>query len=387
MLAEEWTRTRFQTGQPNLSIHDRTYRNIEQPAGLRLAAKLIFPPENLFIGISHAIFTGFIFRQCLLCGIGLFLLSHLLPANFLAARMSSRSNHSIAARQIGGLALIPAILVTLAIFAPDLEVNMQLFLCLSGASLLLWVVGGLDDRYELSEIIRLGSQLLAAITVLYGLGPDFRLLPNLLPYWLEATLIVFALIIAINVTNFMDGLDLMTVAGLGVPLVGIALLGALGLTGLTSSGIGAVAAGGLLGFALFNRPPASIFLGDSGSPPLGLIVGTALLLLARETHIVVALVLPLYYILDAGTTIVMRAAQGENILKAHSKHAYQIAKRSGWSVPKVVAHVALLNTILIACVVALLALDHPLAQLTFLLVAAVATLILLLDFRGHFRKL
>ncbi|OLS11792.1 glycoside hydrolase, partial [Brucella abortus] len=249
------------------------------------------------------------------------------------------------------------------------------------------VVGGLDDRYELSEIIRLGSQLLAAITVLYGLGPDFRLLPNLLPYWLEATLIVFALIIAINVTNFMDGLDLMTVAGLGVPLVGIALLGALGLTGLTSSGIGAVAAGGLLGFALFNRPPASIFLGDSGSPPLGLIVGTALLLLARETHIVVALVLPLYYILDAGTTIVMRAAQGENILKAHSKHAYQIAKRSGWSVPKVVAHVALLNTILIACVVALLALDHPLAQLTFLLVAAVATLILLLDFRGRFRKL
>ncbi len=266
------------------------------------------------------------FVSALLCGIGLFLLSHLLPANFLAARMSSRSNHSIAARQIGGLALIPAILVTLAIFAPDLEVNMQLFLCLSGASLLLWVVGGLDDRYELSEIIRLGSQLLAAITVLYGLGPDFRLLPNLLPYWLEATLIVFALIIAINVTNFMDGLDLMTVAGLGVPLVGIALLGALGLTGLTSSGIGAVAAGGLLGFALFNRPPASIFLGDSGSPPLGLIVGTALLLLARETHIVVALVLPLYYILDAGTTIVMRAAQGENILKAHSKHAYQIAK-------------------------------------------------------------
>ncbi|MRN42351.1 MULTISPECIES: glycosyltransferase family 4 protein [unclassified Brucella] len=327
------------------------------------------------------------FVSALLCGIGLFLLSHLLPANFLAARMSSRSNHSIAARQIGGLALIPAILVTLAIFTPDLEVNMQLFLCLSGASLLLWAIGGLDDRYELSEIIRLGSQFLAAITVLYGLGPDFRLLPNLLPYWLEATLIVFALIIAINVTNFMDGLDLMTVAGLGVPLVGIALLGAMGLTGLTSSGIGAVAAGGLLGFALFNRPPASIFLGDSGSPPLGLIAGTALLLLARETHIVVALVLPLYYILDAGTTIVMRAAQGENILKAHSKHAYQIAKRGGWSVPKVVAHVALLNAILIACVVALLALDHPLAQLAFLLVAAVATLILLLDFRGRFRKL
>ena len=58
----------------------------------------------------------------------------------------------------------------------------------------------------------------------------------------------------------------------------------------------------------------------------------ALILLARETHIVVALIVPLYYILDAGTTIVMRLSQGENILKAHSKHAYQTAKRSGWSV-------------------------------------------------------
>ncbi|MEC6999915.1 hypothetical protein VXQ18_12730 [Brucella abortus] len=141
-----------------------------------------------------------------------------------------------------------------------------------------------DDRYELSEIIRLGSQLLAAITVLYGLGPDFRLLPNLLPYWLEATLIVFALIIAINVTNFMDGLDLMTVAGLGVPLVGIALLGALGLTGLTSSGIGAVAAGGLLGFAPVQPPACQHFLGDSGSSPIGVDRRNSLCCCLRVKH-------------------------------------------------------------------------------------------------------
>ncbi len=325
--------------------------------------------------------------SALLCGIGLFLLSHLLPASFLAARMSARSNHSVTARQIGGLALIPAVGITLMIFAPDLEVNRQLFWCLSGASLLLWIVGGLDDRYELSEIIRLGSQFLAAVTVLYGFGADFRLLPDLLPHWLEAALVVLALVIAINVTNFMDGLDLMTAAGMGLPLAGSALLAALGLAGLASGGIGAVVAGGLLGFALFNRPPASIFLGDSGSLPLGLMAGTALLLLARETHIVVALILPLYYILDAGTTIVMRGLQGENILKAHSKHAYQVAKRAGWSVLKVVGHVALLNVILITCAVALLALDHPLTQLAFLLIAVVATLVLILDFRGRFRKL
>ncbi|MEL4374243.1 glycosyltransferase family 4 protein [Brucella cytisi] len=322
-----------------------------------------------------------------LCGIGLYLLDRLLPEHFLAARMSSRSNHTTVARQIGGLALVPAIIVTVLIFAPDLEISADLALCLSGASLLLWIVGGLDDRYELSEIIRLGSQFVAAGLVVYGLGPDFRLLPNLLPFWLEVMLIVFSLVIAINVTNFMDGLDLMTAAGIGIPLAGIGILAALGLAGLESGGIGIIAAGGVLGFALFNRPPATIFLGDSGSLPLGLITGTALILLARETHIAVALILPLYYILDAGTTIVMRLSQGENILKAHSKHAYQAAKRSGWSVLKVIGHVALLNVILVACAVALLALDNTVTQIAFLLVAIVATLVLLLDFRSRFRKL
>lgn len=322
-----------------------------------------------------------------LCGIGLYILSRLLPERFLAARMSARSNHTTVARQIGGLALIPAIVVTLLIFAPDLEINKNLALCLSAASLLLWIVGGLDDRYELSEFARLGSQFFAAGLVTYGLGADFRLLPDLLPAWLETALIIFALVVAINVTNFMDGLDLMTVAGTGLPLAGIGLLAALGLAGLESGGIGVIAAGGLLGFALFNRPPATIFLGDSGSLPLGLITGAALLVLARETHIAVALILPLYYILDAGTTIVIRAIQGENILKAHSKHAYQTAKRSGWSVLKVVGHVALLNLILMVCAAAVLTIDHPLAHIAFLLVAVVATLVLLLDFRGRFRKL
>jgi len=334
----------------------------------------------LFLAIS------FLF-SAVLCSLGLVVLSRLLPPTFLAARMNARSNHSVAARQIGGLALIPAVLVTLLIFGTDLEIANRLLLCLVGASGLLWIVGGLDDRYELSEIIRLGSQLLAACIVLYGLGPDFRLLPDLLPHWLEAALIVLALLVAINVTNFMDGLDLMTVAGLGLPSAGVALLAALSLAGMESGGLGAVIAGALLGFAFFNRPPARIFLGDSGSLPLGLLTGTALLVLARETHIVVALILPLYYVLDAGSTIIMRLAQGENILKAHSKHAYQVAKRAGWSVLKVVGHVALLNLILIACAIALLALDHLITRVAFLLVAVVATLMLLLDFRGRFRKL
>ncbi|MBC8718498.1 glycosyltransferase family 4 protein [Ochrobactrum sp. Marseille-Q0166] len=325
--------------------------------------------------------------SAILCGVGLYILANLLPKSFLAAGFNARSNHSIAARQIGGLAVIPGILTSLLMFGTDLGLTIELVLCLSGASLLLWVVGALDDRFDLSVSIRFGSQLLAAGLVIYGLGPDFRLLAEIFPHWLEITFMVITLVAAINITNFMDGLDWMTCVGIGIPMAGLALLTIFQLSGLDSGTLGAIIAGALCGFAIFNRPPANIFLGDSGSFPLGLITGTALLLLAKGTHISVALILPLYYILDTVTTMVLRAAHGENILKAHSKHAYQLAKRSGWSVTKIVGHVAVMNLILIACATAILEFNHMLSQMIFLLVAFVLVLLLLLDFRGHFRKL
>lgn len=321
------------------------------------------------------------------CGVGLVVLTRILPPDFLAAQMTARSNHSIAARQIGGLIVVPVIITTLLVFSDDLGLDTPFLFCLVTAMIGLWIIGWLDDRYELSETIRLAVQLVAACLVAYGLGGNFRLLPDLLPAPLEPVLVVVVLMVAINVTNFMDGLDLMTVVGTGIPLAGIALVCALGLAGLASGGMGAAAAGALTGFAFHNRPPARVFLGDSGSLPLGLVAGTALLVLARETSIIIALLIPLYYILDAGTTVLLRLFEGENILKAHSKHAYQVAKRAGWSVMKVVLHVAVLNIMLVACAVAALLFNHPMSLAAFLLIGTVATLLLLLDFRGRIRKL
>ncbi len=57
--------------------------------------------------------------------------------------------------------------------------------------------------------------------------------------------------------------------------------------------------GALIGFAPFNRPVARLFLGDVGSLPLGLVVGWLLALLANKGHLAAALLLPLYYLMDA----------------------------------------------------------------------------------------
>ncbi|MCR2446275.1 hypothetical protein NSP53_23305, partial [Salmonella enterica] len=87
------------------------------------------------------------------------------------------------------------------------------------------------------------------------------------------------------------------------------------------------------------------------------------------------------YILDAGSTIILRLSKGENILHAHSSHAYQIAKRSGKSVYFVTGSLALLNLILGAITAATLWSSTFIGQLSGLIIALVLTALLILYFR------
>ncbi|MCX8281346.1 glycoside hydrolase [Phyllobacterium sp. 0TCS1.6C] len=280
-------------------------------------------------------------------------LRRFLPRGFLVAAVNERSNHSQPARQIGGLALVPVILVGLVLFggAAGLSAHFLFHVCL--AALLLWIIGFLDDRHHLPEYVRLTAQAVASILAIHGLGADFQLLPEVLPLLAERVLLVIALIYFINLTNFMDGLDLMVVSGLGIPLLAAAGLAAVGLAAMGGGLIAALAAGALAGFAFFNRPRALIFLGDSGSLPLGLLSGLVFFMLARDISIWIGLVLPLFFICDATSTLILRLLAGENIFAAHSKHAYQLARRAGWPVWRIIGSVAVLNLLLIVCAVAM----------------------------------
>ncbi len=305
----------------------------------------------------------------------LWLAIRVLPSGFLGAAITERSNHSQPARQLGGLALIPAILVSLWVFGADAGLPHQFLVATSIAALLLWVVGFLDDRYHLPELIRLAAQLIASVIAVYGLGESFRLLPDLLPFFIERALLVAALIYFINLTNFMDGIDLMVVAGLGLPLTLIASFSLFGLVSFATGSLAISIAGGLAGFFFFNRPKAKIFLGDSGSLPIGMLSGVVFFIVAREMNIWAGLILPLFFIADATSTLLMRLAAGENILNAHSKHAYQHAKRSGWSVWAIISAVAVLNLLLGAC--ALLTLREGWGK-AFAIILALAAVSLLL---------
>lgn len=312
------------------------------------------------------------------------LIIRVLPSSFLGAAVTERSNHTQPARQLGGLALVPMILVSLWIFGPATGFERQFLVSTSLAALLLWIVGFLDDRHHLPEAVRLASQLSASIIAIYGLGADFRLLPEFLPFLIERILLVLALVYFINLTNFMDGLDLMVVSGMGIPLALLAGFSAFGLAAFSTGSLAASIAGGLAGFALFNRPKAQVFLGDSGSLPLGMLSGLAFFMAARDMSVGAGLILPLFFIADATSTLIMRLAAGDNIFAAHSKHAYQVAKRSGWSVWNIVRSVAALNLVLGLC--ALATAQPGWLGVIAAIIAIVAVALLLVRFRSGGRQ-
>ncbi|ONK11178.1 MraY family glycosyltransferase [Streptomyces sp. MP131-18] len=153
---------------------------------------------------------------------------------------------------------------------------------LSGAGLI-WLIGVLDDKYGVDALIKLGLQMIAAgVMVLQGLTILWLPVPTvgmvaLTP--LQGTLLTVAIVvITINAVNFVDGLD-----GLAAGMVGIAAAAfflyayriwyGYGIEAAAPATLfAAVLMGMCLGFLPHNLHPARIFMGDSGSMLLGLVL-------------------------------------------------------------------------------------------------------------------
>ena len=184
----------------------------------------------------------------------------------------------------------------------------------------------------------------------------------------------------VNLVNFMDGLDLMTVAEI-VPITGaVVLLGWLGELPASTIMVAAALCGAMLGFAPFNRPVAKIFLGDVGSLPIGLLVGWCLLQLACHQQFAAALLLPLYYLADATVTLLRRMARREPFWAAHRSHFYQRATDNGFTVWRVVSEVFVLNIVLAALAIGSVMTSSAAISGLFLVVGGIATALVMYRF-------
>ncbi len=317
-----------------------------------------------------------------------FLILALYPVlkRYAMARPNARSSHKIPTPQGGGIAVVATVIAVSCsafYFLPPDTAAVPQFSILCAAVVLIAGVGVLADIHPENFGARLLLQTLAVAAVIFVLPPESRILP-ILPLPIERLGLTIAGLWFVNLVNFMDGLDWMTVAEV-VPLT--AALAAIGLFGFLPPAaivISLALCGATIGFAFFNRPVAKLFLGDVGSLPIGLILGWLLVLLAGHGNRAAAVLLPLYYLADSVITLIRRALDGEKIWRAHRSHFYQRATDRGFSVLEVVARVFAVNVALAALALTTTVLPSRLTDIAALSAgAALVGWLLLALSRGH----
>ena len=205
------------------------------------------------------------------------------------ARVRDRDIHAIPTPKLGGVAMYGGLAAGL-IVASRLPTLQRIFLSsvargvLFGGALLL-LLGALDDRFELDALTKLAGQVLAAgVMVLQGVQLLFLPLPHAeisLGSNIGVPATVILVVLTINAVNFLDGLD-----GLAAGIVFIASLAFFAYSYTLSvvhhfdvatapTLLTAICAGTCIGFLPHNFSPARVFMGDSGSMLLGLMLAAA----------------------------------------------------------------------------------------------------------------
>ncbi|NDY95408.1 glycosyltransferase family 4 protein [Wenzhouxiangella limi] len=281
-----------------------------------------------------------------------------LLARNIVDRPGHRRSHHAPTPRGGGLAMAAAMLCVV-VPAAGLDGDfVPVLILIMALALLGWV----DDVRDLPVRWRLLYQVLIALFMLWFTGPVSSItvgdLGLTLP-WLWSALGVVAVVWLINLHNFMDGSDgLAAMQGAWTGLVLGMLLYRHDLH--TPALAGFVLSGACLGFLWWNRPPARMFMGDSGSVTLGGLVGLLALSGAAEgtVSIWVSLIVCSLFVVDATATLLRRVLRGGRWYTPHRQHAYQLLIARGWRHVQVLTLYLLVN-VLVVLPVLLLALRFP----------------------------
>lgn len=225
----------------------------------------------------------------------------------------------------------------------------------AAASLLLTVVGVIDDVRGMKPLVKLGGQIGAAL-IMWFTGSNFgKLLGHDIPAPLDCALVVIWLVAIINAFNLIDGLD-----GLAS---GLAVISAVGLCGIMAMQqfpgdvlllMGFI--GACLAFLRYNFNPASIFLGDTGSMFLGFTLGVISLQTFNKNTFLISLAIPVMVlgipIYDSMLAIWRRSVRslvsggsgpGRGIMQPDVDHLHHRLKQAGLSTRRAATTLYLLN--------------------------------------------
>jgi UDP-GlcNAc:undecaprenyl-phosphate/decaprenyl-phosphate GlcNAc-1-phosphate transferase len=220
--------------------------------------------------------------------------------------------------------------------------------------------GVIDDVRGLPALPKLLGQVAAAlIPVCTGVRVDNLTLPFVGGFelgWLAYPLTVLGIVAVVNVINFLDGVDGLAAGVCTIAAITLATI-ALSLERNAAGVLAALTAGAALGFLRHGFPPASSFMGDTGSNLLGYLLATASVQGALKTNAVIALAFPLVVlavpILDTGFVVAKRLKYRQPIYQADSWHFHHRMANIGFSQRRTVAYLYAWTLVMAALALAL----------------------------------
>lgn len=266
---------------------------------------------------------------------------------------NARKVHEGAIPLVGGIAIFVAVVISHAVlksmFPDALGVSNYTSFYVAGG--LLVIVGAVDDYRGLSPSIRLLSEAIAALLIVYGAnvvvssfgtmsldGGQLMLGVAAVPFT------VFAIVALINAVNMSDGLD-----GLAGTLSLVPVLGFIAATTFLGDGkdlvILWVFAASITGFLLFNvtvpgKRRALIFLGDSGSMFLGLMLAWLAIRLSQGESAAISPAAALWFftipIYDTVCMTSRRVLRGRSVFSADKEHLHHVFLLAGFTVTETV---------------------------------------------------
>jgi len=252
-----------------------------------------------------------------------------------------RGLHDKPMPRLSGLAILVAVEVAGWIWLPGEGESRSILL----GALAIAAVGVIDDIQGLSAFPKLVGQVAAAaIPVAAGVRVDNLTLPFVGGFelgWLAYPLTVLGIVAVVNVINFLDGVDGLAAGVCAIAAIALAAI-ALSLERNAAGVLAAITAGAALGFLRHGFPPASSFMGDTGSNLLGFLLATASVQGALKTNAVIALAFPLIVlavpILDTGFVVAKRLKYRQPIYQADSWHFHHRMANIGFSQRRTVAY-------------------------------------------------
>ncbi len=272
------------------------------------------------------------------------------------AQIRTRDIHTTPTPRWGGLAMWIAMALTFAMvnhlslvgksFGRE---SLGIFL----AATLLVLLGLVDDRFELDALTKLAGQALAAgILLIFGIQVLWLPINGVitLPPSIGQLVTVMIVLVTINAVNFIDGLDGLAagiVAISGAAFFAFAYLLAV-IYGFSRAGapslITAVIIGVCIGFLPHNAHPAKIFMGDSGSMFLGLLLAASAITLTGQIDpnaisaeklgpTLLPLMLPFAVLaiplIDLFSAIIRRLRAGQSPFSSDKEHMHHRILRAG----------------------------------------------------------